>query len=353
MAYCFMNINKIKSLSQMSAAYNHNYRTSPEHFPENADPSRSYLNRELVPLSKENYNATFQERMVNLGYGIDKNIRKNAVLALEILLSFSREKMADETFHLMKRETVSIEWAKSTFNSAPEKYGDNVISAVTHYDESTPHISLLILPISPTGQLCADFYLKGGPKRMSELQTSYANDMQQFGLLRGQEHSHIKHQDIKLFYSELSKALTVNPPKWGEKDNPVTYQEKVKEMLKEQAAVSLRLKKEQESTLVHERAAHKEENTVLEKKLAAANRKIHKYEKKEEEFEREFGSIEIVKKKLESVRLMRDALDEMEPNEANKFIEQLNEMVRIQRHREKMRAEEAKKRKKNVFDRIE
>lgn len=350
MAYCIMNINKIKSLSQMSAAFNHNYRTSPEHFPENADPSRSYLNRELIPLSLNTYNATFHERMENLGYGIDKNIRKNAVLALEILLSFSREKLADTSFDLMKWESTSLEWLKKTFNATPEQYGDNVISAVTHYDESTPHIAAFIIPISNTGNLSADYYLKGGPKRMSELQTSYSNEMQQFGLLRGQEHSGIKHQDIKLFYSELSKALNVNIPIWEEKDSPESYQEKVKEALKEQAAVSLRLKKEQESTLAHERATHKEEIAILEKKLAVANRKLHKYETKEEEFEREFGSIKVVKKMVEVIRLLQVGLNELDPNEANQITDMINQVVVNQRHREREREKKREKRYKTIFD---
>ena len=40
MAYCFMKIDKIKSLGTLKVAYEHNFRKG---FDENVDKSRSYL----------------------------------------------------------------------------------------------------------------------------------------------------------------------------------------------------------------------------------------------------------------------------------------------------------------------
>lgn len=351
MAYCCMSINKIKSLSQLSAAYNHNFRVDGK-IPENADPSKTYLNHVAHPMAHNSYNEAFKEFTLNLGYGIDKDIRKNAVLALEIIMSFSREKLKDQSFDLAKWENASIEWVKSTFNAAPEKYGQNLISAVTHYDETTPHISAIIFPVDEIGHLNANFYLKGGRSRMSELQTSYAEFMKPLGLKRGQIRSGIKHQDIKLFYGEVSKVLKADIPKYEETDTPESYQEKIRKILQEKAAISLRLEKEHEATIARTKAAHEQETAALKKQVSSANRKIHKMEKEKEELEREIGTVESVKRVVKSVQLMKKALDEMDIDKANEFTDQLNEMVARQRRIERAKAEKEKKRKKHVFEKL-
>ena len=47
MGYCFMSTQKIKTMGQMMAKYNHNYRKANV---ENADPALYNRNEELLPL---------------------------------------------------------------------------------------------------------------------------------------------------------------------------------------------------------------------------------------------------------------------------------------------------------------
>ena len=73
-----------------------------------------------------------------------------------------------------------------------EKYGkENIISAVVHKDETTPHLHLNLIPIN-SDRLCAkDLFC---PKNLRILQTEiYENVGKKYGLERGKENSQAKH----------------------------------------------------------------------------------------------------------------------------------------------------------------
>lgn len=74
-----------------------------------------------------------------------------------------------------------------------ERYGtENVISAVIHMDETTPHMHLNLVPITSDGRLCSkDLFDK--PK-LRQLQTDFYNAVgKKYGLERGKEGSQAKH----------------------------------------------------------------------------------------------------------------------------------------------------------------
>lgn len=73
-----------------------------------------------------------------------------------------------------------------------DKYGaENIISAVVHMDETTPHLHLNLVPITG-GRLCSkDLY---SPKKLSALQTELANTVgKEWGLKRGKIGSTARH----------------------------------------------------------------------------------------------------------------------------------------------------------------
>ena len=99
MGYCFMTIDKIHSLGELTAKYNHNYRKVQV---DNADPRLSKNNEELVQLPVSNftkkqlgYAEAFQKRLDSIPYYKDHAIRKGGVLAYEIVLTYSREDNID------------------------------------------------------------------------------------------------------------------------------------------------------------------------------------------------------------------------------------------------------------------
>lgn len=74
-----------------------------------------------------------------------------------------------------------------------ERYGEeNIMSAVVHLDETTPHMHLNLIPITPDGRLCSkDLFDK--PK-LQQLQTDFYEAVgKKYGLQRGKEGSQAKH----------------------------------------------------------------------------------------------------------------------------------------------------------------
>lgn len=223
MGYSFMHIGKINSYYKMGKAYEHNYRTTHV---SNAIPELKDKNEELVHLHYKNgkqmtYQEAWAERLHSLPAYSDgtHKIRSNAILALDIVITFSREDRERIDLEQWKKE--NINWLQKNFNAAPEKYGDNVLSVMYHGDEvGNVHCHAFIQPIDDKGHLNASFYTDGrenGKSRYALLQDSYAEQMKQFGLQRGLEGSKARHKDIKKFYAELNQAIgSVPKPRKGE-----------------------------------------------------------------------------------------------------------------------------------------
>ncbi|KAA6318263.1 Plasmid recombination enzyme [termite gut metagenome] len=189
--------------------------------PKNADESRTHLNRELIgfPQSVKNRTEAIQHRIENAS--ITRKIGKNQVRAIGVMLSGSPDDMKriEEAEHLNDWCADGVDWLKQTFGA------DNVVSAVLHRDETTPHIHATVVPIvtgerrkakeekSTEGKkkyrkknpnaarLCADDVM--ARDKLKGYQDSYARRMQVYGLQRGIEGSEAKHIITGQYYREL------------------------------------------------------------------------------------------------------------------------------------------------------
>ena len=108
MSYCFMSIEKIKTGGALMAKYHHNYRLVEV---ENADASLKHRNEELVKLPVRNGlqvdpQEVFRERIKSLPYYQSHKIRKNAVHALEVVTTFSKDEFVD----IEKWKQKNVEW---------------------------------------------------------------------------------------------------------------------------------------------------------------------------------------------------------------------------------------------------
>lgn len=247
MGYCYMHINKLKTKNNIKNAYQHNYR---EMHVSNAIPELKHANQELVNIPFKNgkqmdYVELWNERLYSLPYyaktGQNKKPRSNNVLALEVFTSFTREQGNSVDIESWKAE--NLKWLRKTFNAAPDKYGDNVLSVMYHGDEvGNVHCHALIQPIDDKGHLNAFYYTGGtrdGIPSYRAMQNSYAENMKQFGLKRGLEGSKATHKDIKKFYSELNQAIAQVPLPHSN-ELAVDYYERVQEGLETIAAAYLK-----------------------------------------------------------------------------------------------------------------
>ena len=111
--------------------------------PKNIDPTRTHLNRELIrfPDGVCNRTAAIRHRLDTAG--LKRKIGKNQVQAIRIVLSGTHEDM-----ERMENERRLGEWCDDSVAWLRETYGaENLVSAVLHMDEETPHIHATVVPI--------------------------------------------------------------------------------------------------------------------------------------------------------------------------------------------------------------
>lgn len=186
MSFAILRHAKIKSTTK-GAAISHNHRLGDDD-KINIDKARSHLN---IYLNGHGAKDRIDTKM-------PQKHRKDAVVAVEILLSSGpeffdgietdREKLAVDTKFLAWVDR-SIGWAKKEF-------GANLVDAVLHMDESTPHIHLLTVPLTKDGRLCAKEVTARA--EMQRRQTEYAEAMKAFGLERGTPANETKREHIPL-----------------------------------------------------------------------------------------------------------------------------------------------------------
>ncbi|MGP9572795.1 MobV family relaxase [Halomonas sp. AOP5-CZ2-32] len=140
----------IKRGSHLSTAGEHNHRTSKE--PDSrVDPERTHLNQHLVKTA-ETVPEAVQKRISEAGVKLPKNAN---VVAQELVLGASPEYFRP-SYHPEdpngkgKYEPERLEaWKEKTMNWLKDRFGEkNIVDAVLHLDETTPHIHAMVLPIA-------------------------------------------------------------------------------------------------------------------------------------------------------------------------------------------------------------
>jgi hypothetical protein len=217
MGYAVLHLEKAKGTdSRMSA---HIERTV---HPKNADRTRTHLNRELVqfPEGVRNRTQAIAHRIETAG--IRRKVSANQVKAIRILLTGSNKDMKQ-----MEAEGRIEDWCNDSLKWIRETYGEqNLVSAVLHMDEKTPHIHATVIPIvtgerRKAGQeeqngkkkyrkknpqdvrLCADDVM--ARHRLKHYQDTYAQAMNKYGLQRGVDGSLAKHISTMQYYKQLVK----------------------------------------------------------------------------------------------------------------------------------------------------
>ena len=221
MSYCFMAFKKLKTGGALSESMKHNFRQEEVL---NADPNKSHLNKELIKLQSEDYLTAVKEAIGKSPVYQREKVRKNAVLAMEFMLTYTG-KTNPELFDQEKWEKANVEWLNNKFGA------ENVVSAICHYDERTPHIHAIVVPMK-NGRLNARGFTDG-KGACSAMQTEYSKLMSQFGLERGLQFSGAKHTDIQKFYAAIEKAIERQLPPAKEGETIEEYRERAGEIVRE------------------------------------------------------------------------------------------------------------------------
>jgi len=213
MSYTVLHLEKAKGNDSAMSA--HIERTI---HPKNADASRTHLNKEMIayPEGIKNRTSSIQYRLDNAN--LKRKIGTNQVRAIRIMLSGTHK-----TMKAIEKNKQLDNWCKDNLDWLKETFGEeNLVSAVLHMDEKTPHIHATIVPIvtgerrkakkdsnpqtykkknSNGNRLCADDIM--ARNKLKHYQNTYAAAMAKYGLRRGIEGSEAKHISTSEYYREL------------------------------------------------------------------------------------------------------------------------------------------------------
>lgn len=211
MAYAILRTEKYKTQKAISGLVGHHLRI-PGSKLDNVDLSRSHLNVVIGAHDRESFNKAVLGRIATCS----RKPRPDANRAVEMLLGASPEFFEGKSYEEQKAYLSDcLDFAKGFFGEA------NIVGAYMHFDEKTPHLSVMAVPIETSVRktkkmerevttLNASHYL-GGQARMIQMQTDFAVFVQARGhdLLRGEPKAQTdrEHEPLGAYWKKQAKTI--------------------------------------------------------------------------------------------------------------------------------------------------
>jgi hypothetical protein len=208
MAYAILRVAKMKTMGNVGG---HGSHVERQRETLNADPEKLKLNQRLA--GTDDPAADVRVRFDEAGV----EPRKGAVVAIDVFISASPE-------HFQTNHPDDANWkafqAKAMAFLRQEYGAANIVHAIAHHDETSPHLHAIVTPIRSKSvkvgravktervenRLCAKDWLGGSRKTLSLLQTRFATSVKELGLDRGIEGSKAKHTEVSQFYSVMKET---------------------------------------------------------------------------------------------------------------------------------------------------
>ena len=191
MAYVILRTEKYKTRNTIAGLVGHHLRI-PGSKLDNVDLSRSHLNVVIGAHDRDSFNKAVRGRIATC----TRKPRPDANKVVEMMLGASPEFFEGKSYEEQKAYLYDcLDFAKQFFGEA------NIVGAYMHFDESTPHLSILAVPIETSVRktkkmerevttLNASHFF-AGKDAMIQMQTDVALFVQARGhdLLRGEPKS--------------------------------------------------------------------------------------------------------------------------------------------------------------------
>lgn len=189
--YCVMNIQKRKR-QDITGIEREATRTATDY--NNAvEPGMDIYNVNLI--QSQNWKQDIQREIEKAG----AKIRANSVVALDTVYTASPQFFEGKTAEAEENNR----YFQDCLRFHQEQFG-HVVSAVIHYDETTPHMHILSVPLTRDGRLSAR-EIVGNRTHMAHMQTEFFEQVGRvYGLERGQhrdgqeKREHITAQEHRL-----------------------------------------------------------------------------------------------------------------------------------------------------------
>ena len=148
MSYLVLHMDKFKK-EAIRGIQSHNRRERESHSNPDIDYDRSAANYELHEAASSNYAEAIQNRIDDLL--LVKAVRKDAVRMCGLIVTSDKAFFDGLTPEETRRFFEESKAFLTEFAGA-----ENVISAMVHMDEKTPHMHFLHVPVTPDGRLNAN-----------------------------------------------------------------------------------------------------------------------------------------------------------------------------------------------------
>lgn len=195
--FCVMNIQKRKR-TDISGIQKEATRTATE-YNNQVKPGMNIFNVNLI--QSNNWMQDIQAEIDRAG----AKTRSNSVIALDAIYTASGE------FFKGKSNEENDQFFRDCLRFHQKKFG-HVVSAVIHYDETTPHLHVLSVPLTQDGRLSAR-EIVGNRANLSRMQTEFFEQVGKgYGLERGvqmdgqEKKKHITAQEWQLRQVKQEKA---------------------------------------------------------------------------------------------------------------------------------------------------
>lgn len=307
----------------------HNEREPGQrHSNKNIKAERTKDNIFLKPKDDRTYGERVEDRL-EAGYRGAKAIRKDAVKMVEATVQLGGDitKESEET---------QIEALKEAYEELKEMYGEeNIISAVIHVDETTPHLHCDFVPLTKRGNLSAKDVI-GDKKKMRRTQEKFLEAMQErvprakFARLEP-EKAQFNGLDQKL-YEKMTASIKEREDKLCDREDYIEDQE-IKLENKEEQLNQLKetLEAKENEIRARERQVEKDEDGIVFDRDALDAREAKLDEQAQELREREEAIVETASKLTDKTRELNLRAEDLQTREeALRRSESLSEARRAQ-----------------------
>jgi len=180
LSFGILRIQKFSSGSVLGIQIHDKRAKDVSHTNKDIDFSKSEQNYDLYHSDFESYYTAVKNRIGQLN--LKKAVRKDAKVMCQAMIT------SDKTFFERISKEQQEQYFRDSYDFICERYGkENIISAIVHMDERTPHLHVNFVPVTADGRLSAKDVI-GGRKDLNELQTDFYEQVaKKYGLERGKE----------------------------------------------------------------------------------------------------------------------------------------------------------------------
>ena len=253
-----MHITKHKNGTRGQQRHNER-KEGQKHSNRRIDPTRTKDNVWLTPDDGRTFNERI-ESILEENYTGKRKVRSTAVKMCEITVQIGGDLAENGT------EEEQVEALKQAFEELRETYGEkNIVSAVIHVDETTPHLHFDFVPITKKGGLSAREVV-GDRAQMRKTQARFLQAMQERcpeckferkkdGAMNGMEQK---------LYEKMTAALKAKETEIWDREEEVEDREiKVEKQENQLNALQATLQAKEQALIARERQVEKDEDGVV------------------------------------------------------------------------------------------